>query len=265
MRKRPSPLAAVVIVAAVLVAGCGGGSSKLSPLAQKYADSFAKHLSDKTESFGATPTQATCMGEAIMRELGTKPFVTKKVTPADVDTGKSPGELLGAGVVTQKQAAAITKRWDGCVDLPKVLANQLTPQFTLSATSKACLEKALGKGDVATRYLEVSFTGSDVKASASVLSDMFGLVQTCTSDASHKGGYFVDTMSASLAEGGKLTAEQAECVAQHVVDAVGVPKLAQVSSAGSSGTVSKALAAEFNKAVLEAGTTCGVPASLLQG
>ena len=267
MRKRPSLalLAVVVVLVTSLAAACSSGPRKLSAQEQKYADSFAKHLSDKAQSFGVTKAQGTCIGDAIIRELTDKPFVKAKVTPAQINGGKSPGELLGAGKVTQKQATAIAKKWEGCVNLPQMLASQLTPQFKLTKTSKTCFQKALGKGDVADRYLKVSFTGSGVKDSAGVLTDIFGLVQTCTADASHKGGYFVDSMSASLASDGKLTPTQAQCVAQHVVDDIGIAKLAQVSVGGSSGQVSQTLANEFNKAVLTAGTTCGVAANLLQG
>ena len=234
MRKRPSLalLALVVVLATGLVAACSSGSSKLSSKEQQYADSFAKHLSDKTQSFGVTTAQGHCIGDAIMHVLGTKPFDKAKVTPDQVNGGKSPGELLGTGAVTQNQAAAIAKKWEGCVDLPKVLAAQLTPQFKLTDTSKACFQTALSKNGVSDRYLEVSFTGSGVKDSAGVLSEIFGLVQTCTADASHQGGYFVDSMSSSLGADGKLTPTQARCVAQHVVDAIGIAKLAEVSVGG---------------------------------
>ena len=263
-RRSLALLALAVMLVMGVVAGCSG-SSKLSAKEQQYADGFAKHLSDKTQSFGVTLSQGHCIGDTIMHVLGTKPFDKAKVTPDQVSQGKSPGELLGAGTVTQKQAAAIAKKWEGCVDLPKMLANQLTPQFKLTTGTKACFQTGLGKNGIADRYLEVSFTGTGVKDSAGVLSDLFGLVQSCTIDSSHQGGYFVDSMSASLAAGGKLTPVQARCVAQHVVDTIGIPKLAQVSVGGSTGAVTKDLAAEFNKDVLAAGATCGVPANLLQG
>lgn len=256
---------AIVLGALLLVACGGGGDAKLDAAEQRYADAFAKQLANKEDGFGVDAKGGACIGTAIMRELGTAPFTKAKVQPKDLTGGKSPGELLGKGTVTGAQAKVIAAKWQGCVDLPKAFATQASGGFGLTTKAETCFEGKLRKSDVLDRYVRVSFTSDDPDDAQPVLTDILALVKACQSSGDQATA-IVQTITQTLTASGKVTAAQATCMAQKLVDAMGVDRLVEITgTAGSFAEASPELQKEFQDAIDAAGTACGVPASVING
>jgi hypothetical protein len=263
MRNRLLVLISVVL-AVGLLASCGSSEKKVSAKAKPYAAAYAKQFSDKEKGVGLTKKQGTCVGDAIMKVLGAEPFTKAKVKPSEIGGTQTTGQLLGKYAPSDKDAEEIADGWQECVDLPKLLATQLAPQFKLSTKARTCLQDDMDKGDLAKRQIEASFTKPSKTESAKVITDLYELVQSCTA-VKGKGGYFVDSMTASLTSSGKVTADQAKCVAQSVVDELGTKKLAEISVTGAQGSASTSLQNAFATAVQKAGKACNIPDELLQG
>jgi hypothetical protein len=109
----------------------------------------------------------------------------------------------------------------------------------------------------------VSFTSDSAEEAQAVLGAIVGLVQGCTA-GEEGGGILVDSIAASLTEDGRLTPEQAQCVAQEVVDILGPERLIEVTG-GSFETAPAEVQNEFAAAILQAATTCGIPPAQLGG
>lgn len=249
------------IVSVLLLTACGGGDDggALSEEEQRFATAFARDLADADDGLAVDSEGGQCIGEAIMRELGTDPFHEAKVTPQDLSGSESPGELLGKGRVSDDQADAIADAWNDCVDLPAVFASEGADQFGLDEAGVRCFEDQLRSSGVLDGYLTVSFTSDDPADGREVLNEIVGLVQECTASDDGQGGVLVDSIAASLAQDGTLDVEQATCVAQHLVDDLGADKL----SAGVD-EEDPAVQEEFAQALLDAADDCGVDPSLLQ-
>lgn len=257
----------IAVIPLLLAAACGGGDGprSLTSEEQKYADAFARDLSDSDDGLAVDAKGGDCIGAAIVRELGLDPFREAKVTPADVGGDDTPGELLGKGVVSDEQAAHIVAAWKRCVDLPKVFATQASDQFGLDEAGVACFESKLTKSKVLDDYLEVSFTSDDPDDGRQVLNKIVGLVQDCTVSSSGEGGLVVDSIAASLTQSGTLDAEQARCVAQHVVDNLGADTFQGLGSGGSFADAPPEVQRALAQGIVDASRACGIDPSTLGG
>jgi hypothetical protein len=257
----------LLVPVALLFGACSGGDDEnpLSDLEQDYADAFAKDLADEDDGFGVSPSQGDCIGEEIMRILGAEVFDEAGVQPADLGGSESPGELLGEGTVTEAQAAEITRAWNECVDLVHEFAVRSGDRFDLDAEGLSCYEDALAEGDVLDEYLEVLFRKADPQAGYTVLQRILGLVQGCTTSAEGKGGVLVESIAASLSANGTLNLVNARCVAQELVDLLGVDRLIVLTGNGDLSTVPPEAQEEFAQAIVTATDTCGVPLSQVGG
>jgi hypothetical protein len=264
MRQRPSLLVATLVVATVVIAACSNGPAKLSAREQTFANAFAKDLSAK-DGFGVDAKGGKCIGDAIMRELGTAPFDKAKVTTKDIGGDKSPGELLGKGTVTNAQAEKISKAWQKCVDLPKLFASQGSDQYKLDAKGQTCFEGKLRKSTVLDQYLKVSFTSDKASDSQTVVQEIVKLVQACSTTGG-QGGVLVDSIATSLSADGTLTTAQARCMAQKIVDDIGANRLLDATKGGNGlSGASPQVQAEFEGAIVKAAGGCNVSLSELNG
>jgi hypothetical protein len=76
----------------------------------------------------------------------------------------------------------------------------------------------------------------------------------------------VAALAESFAADGTLTADQAACVARAVTDAVGLDRLAEITSESEDFTgATPEQQQEMTRAVLDATTTCGIPLGVLSG
>jgi hypothetical protein len=257
--RRVGPL---LVAAVLLVAACTDDGG-LSAQEQELADAFAADLSDGDDGFGVDADAGQCIGDAIMEELGEEPFEEAGVEPEDVEGEESPGELLGGGTVSDDTADVIVERWFDCVDMAATFAAEARDEFGLDDEGVACFEDALRDNGVLVRYLHVSFTSDSAEEAQAVLGSIVGLVQGCTA-GEEGGGILVDSIAASLAEDGRLTPEQAQCVAQQVVDILGPERLIEVTG-GSFETAPAEVQDEFAAAILQAATACGIPPAQLGG
>lgn len=266
MRRRSRHLAAVALVA-LLGAACGSDSDELSSEEQAYADALAADLADTDDGIGVTDDEAACMGEAIMAELGTEPFEKADVGPDDLGGDETPGQLLGDGAVTEAQAASIFDAMEDCADIAASLAAGAKDEFDVDDEAVECIEDGLRDGTILREYMIDSFTNGDEPDPAEPpLSELIKIVVDCTADSeTGAGGALVDSIAASLAETGDITDEQAQCVAQSVVDAVGVEALIAGGASGDFAGASAELQQQVVKAITDAAGACGVPLSSFGG
>ena len=258
-------LAPLLIAVLVLGACSDDGGESLTAAEQGYADAFAKDLADEDDGFGVSPSQGECIGDAIMRVLGAEVFDEAGVEPEDLGGSESPGVLLGEGTVTDEEAADIVRAWNGCVDLVHEFAVRSGDRFDLDEDGLECYEEALEDNDILDEYLEVLFQEADPKAGYSVLQRILGLVQGCTTSPEGKGGVLVESIAASLTANNTLNLVKARCVAQELVDLLGVDRLIALTGNGDLSSVPPEGQEEFAQAIVTATSTCGVPLDQVGG
>jgi hypothetical protein len=249
----------------VALAACSGDDG-LSSEEQEFADKWAETLRDDDDGFGVAADEADCMGEAIMAELGTDPFENAEVTPGDIsadEDSNSPGELVGDEVITDEQANAILDVWEeDCVDLPAILARSGSTDFELDGDGEQCFEDGLAEGTLARDLIRPSFTSGQDTPEADTMTDLLGLLEDCGSSTASS---FVGSIAAELSADGTLTTEQGECVAQALVDDLGLERIVEVSGGGDFENADPADQQEFASALLAAAGACDVPLSALGG
>jgi len=209
----------------------------LSAEEQEFADAWAATLRDDEDGLSAGADEAVCMGEAIMAELGAPVFEDADVTPDDIsrdEDSNSPGELVGGGVIADSQANAILDVWeDDCVDLADLLSESAAEDFSLDDEGQTCFAEGMESDDLARDLLLPSFTSSTDTPDAATLSELLELVDSCGGGG---GSAIVSSIADGLSADGSLTEEEAECIAQAMVDAIGLERLiagALVAAAGS--------------------------------
>jgi hypothetical protein len=263
MRNRRLTL--LLAVPLLVVAACSGDDG-LSAEEQEFADKWAETIRDDDNGFSATADEADCMGEAIMAELGTDPFENAEVTPDDITTDEdsnSPGELVGDRVITDEQADAIIDVWDeDCVDLADILARSASSEFELDEDGETCVEDGLAKGTLARDVIRPSFTSDDEAPETDTMTDLFVLLEDCGSPAA---GGLVSSLAAELSADGTLTEAQGECVAQALVDDIGLERILEVSGDGDFDNADSADQQELASALLAAAGACDVPVSAFGG
>src|SRR5690606_38681151 len=124
------PLIATLLTVAVLgLAACGGddgGSDEastdgveLTALEREYADVLVTEFADDSDpdDLAVSDGEAECMAVAMMANLGSDIFEDNGVEPEDFAGDEGPGELLGAGVISEENASAVVDEWLDCADL----------------------------------------------------------------------------------------------------------------------------------------------------
>ena len=267
MRPTSRPVLAAALAALALVAACsGGGDGGLSDEEQSYADAFAADFASDDDGIGVTEEEAECMSAAILEEVGVGPFDDAEVSPEDLAGDDTPGELLGDGAISEEQAADIYAAWGDCADIPAAFAAGAEEQFDADAEAVECLEDGLREGDALEQYMVESFTsGEEPDPGSPGLSAIITLITECTAGEGGTGGALVESITTSLTEGGQLTEDQARCIAQGVVDAIGVEALLQGGLSESFESASPELQQQVIQALTEAAETCNVPLAQLGG
>ena len=167
------------------------------------------------------PDEADCMATAVMAELGMEPFDEAGVTAADIEPGgeSSPGELLGDGAVTQEQADAIIEVWAAeCVDIVAMLVESAGSEFDLDPDGEECFADGLAEDGLAGALLAGSFTSEDGAPDADAMQGLLALLDECAESGANP---IVTSIADELAADGSLTQQQADCLAQAVVDDIG--------------------------------------------
>jgi len=274
MRRRSLALLITVAVVTMLAAcsdsgdgGDGGGDGGgLSAEEQEYAAAFAATLEDDEDGLSVAADEADCMAEAVMAELGVEPFEEADVAAEDIEPGgdsSSPGELLGDDAVSDEQANAIIDVWeDDCVDLVEVLVESGGAEFDLDDEGKGCFREGLGEDDLAARLLVGTFTTEDGAPDDATVNDLLELLESCGGE---DGGPIVSSIAESLAADGNLTPDQAQCLAQGVVDQIGTGRMGELFAAGGFDDLDSAGQSEVTGALLEAASSCDVPLSAFGG
>ena len=268
MRAR-SLVLVLVSCSAVAMGSCGddGGGDGLSDEEQTYADAWAATLADADEEdLQFTDEEAACLGDAIMAELGVEPFEEAGVEADEInrdgEDDDSPGEVLGAGVVSESQADAVLDAWSECADLSAALAGSLATEFDLDDDARECVAQGIEDQDLARNGYRASFTTDDDRPPDDVLQDLLAVVEDC-------GGTISAALTESIADAisadGTLTPEQATCVAQGVVDGLGPDRLLELSASGDFEDASPEVQAELGEALAAAAGACDVPPDALGG
>lgn len=243
-------------------AACGGddGGSALSDEEQTYADALATELTDATDGFGVTDDEAACMAESAMGVLGVKPFKDADVSPKDIEDSDSPGELLGEGTVSDKDASAIAEEWGDCADLPTAFAAAGADEFNLDADGVSCLEDGLRDNDILANVIAATFTSEGGEPDGETLRELVGLVSECSAGEGGEGGLLVESIADSLVEGAGLSQEDATCIGQYAVDTVGADRLVELTANGGDfETAPPEVQNELAAAIVAAATECNVP------
>lgn len=250
-------------------AGDGGGD--LSSEEQAYADAWAAALSDTDDdSFSFDEDEAQCMGDAIMAEIGVGPFDDAGLEPADLDSedgeDESPGELLGAGTISDAQADAILETWVGCTDLNAAFVEQIAADTDLDDEARQCIVEGVEDGDLVNEGFKATLTSDDSEPPEEIVRQLVTLMSTCGGDGEGEGGLIVDSIAESLAADGALDAEQAQCLAQAMVDDIGIDRLLELGlSGGDFEGADPEVQQEMAGAVLSAAEACDVPLSSFGG
>ncbi len=254
-----------------LLAACGddddsGDGGGLSAEEQEHVDAWVVNLTESEDGLTVPEGDAGCMARAIVEGIGTEPFVDADVTPEDIADGRSPGELVGDGVIPEEDARAVLADWDGCTDLGRLLADASREDFELDDDGATCLAEGLNDQGLAADLLVASFTSaSGNPGDQGLLTDFTLLVDECSAGADG-GGALVDAFAESLLGDGTLTEEQAQCLAEGTVGTIGRERLVELSlEDGEFSDAPPEVQAEVTQALLDAAVDCDVPVSAFGG
>jgi hypothetical protein len=260
MRRTTAAVVSLFLLAG-LTAACSSDDEGLSDEEQEYADAFAEDMTEDEDGFGVTDDESACMAESVMAELGVEPFEEADVEPADLRGDETPGQLLGEGAVSDDQADTIAEEWEDCADLPASLAASLASEGDLDDDATQCIEEGMAEGDIVHDFVTGSFTSAEEPSPEDpAFGAILDLLTECTTDEDGSGGVLVDSIAESLAAGGAIPPDQAQCVAQSVVDAVGEETILQQGD-----EPSPEAQAALQQALLDAGQECGVDPAVLGG
>jgi hypothetical protein len=269
-------LALLALVAAACSSGddddAGDGGSptedrELTDEEQAFADAFAADFSDADDGLGVSAEDGDCLATVLMAELGTEPFDDADVTPEDLGGDESPGQLLGDGAITEEQADAIYTGWEDCVDLNAAFAESFQKEYEADDATGECFRTGLAEGDLMRAYMIASFTsGEELDSTQPPLKDIVALIGTCTAtDTGGSASVLVDSIAQSLTANGAITAEEAQCLAQSIVDTVGADQLLQGAADGDLASASPEVQQAVVAAITTAAGACNVPLSKLGG
>ena len=256
-------MALLLVGAAALLGACGDDETSgdeeagLTEAEQEYADAIALSIRDEEDGFDLETAEAQCMGEAVMVELGVEPFEESDVKPEDIDPSSSPGELLGDGTVSTERALTIVDSWEDCVDVVDMLVESGGSELDLDPEGKECFRNGLVEADLGHRLLAGAFTNEDGAPDEQTANDFLTLLEDCGS--SDGTSPVVDGITESLLEGSSLTEDQARCLAQGVVDELGVDRMSELFSSGAFDDLTEDGQSEVTGALLQAAVACDVP------
>jgi hypothetical protein len=188
--------------------------------------------------------------------------VKPKDINADGVTDDTPGKVLGDGVISEAQANAILDEWEGCADLDRLFAQSTATEFVLDADGVQCVADGLHEADLTRQAFLPSFTTDSDDIPPELVTDLIGVVEGCSSAGSGDSA-IVDAIAESLA-GPNITTEQARCLAQAMIDDLGLDRLVELGlQSGDFDTASAEAQNEIVQATLDAATSCDVPLSAL--
>jgi hypothetical protein len=251
-------------------AGDGGSATEdreLTDEEQAFADAFAADFSDVDDGLGVSAEDGDCLATVLMAELGTEPFDDADVTPEDLGGDEAPGQLLGEGAITEEQADAIYTGWEDCVDLNAAFAKSFQTEYEADDATGECFRAGLAESDLMRAYMVASFTsGEELASTQPPLKDLVALIGTCTADdTGGSAAVLVDSIAQSLTANGSITAEEAQCLAQSIVDTVGSDQLLQGAANGDLANASPEVQQAVVAAITTAAAACNVPLSKLGG
>lgn len=259
--------AVVIAVLAALVAGCGGGDDEepLTAEEQRYASAFARDLSDGDDGVATTAEQAQCIGQGILRVLSARPFHEAGIEPEDLEGDESPGQLLGAGTVSEAEADEIADRWLRCVDLAKDFVARARGLVELDASGRACFEEALRDSGLLHDYLTVSFTSADPADVLAVTTQITGLLADCapegvtsTTTAAAGDAATADRLAELLVQQYAVAPADARCLADGIISRVSAEDLQLMVTAGGPSGPTDAARVRVAEAMRAASGACDV-------
>ena len=122
MRRRA--LTGAAVLAALALAGCGGGGNDGASVREEYASALAASFQ---RSVGAdvevTGEDARCVGDRVVDIVGVERFQSAGVTPQEIRAGDSLEDVLPDP--TPEQAAEFVDAMFACLDMAGLIAAQL--------------------------------------------------------------------------------------------------------------------------------------------
>ena len=108
------------------------------------------------------------------------------------------------------------------------LVDLVAGQSDLDADARDCIAEGLEDENLVREGFKASLTSDDSEPPDEVVTQLISLMGTCGGDAEGEGGLIVDGIAEQLAGSGALDADQSQCVAQAMVDAIGVERLIEL-------------------------------------
>lgn len=262
---RRGRLVSFLVVPLLLATACGGGDDEepLTKEEQRYANAFARDLSDGDDGLSVTVEEAACIGDAILHVLGVRPFHEAGIEPADLEGDETPGQLLGEGTVSDDQADEIAGRWLDCVDLVEDLVAQAKGSVELDDEGQACFEDALRDGTLPHDYLVVSFTSDDPADVNGILGEMGSILGRCrgaggTATTASPDESTSERLARLLVDRYAEDPDDARCLADGIISRVSADDLQAMVTAGGPGGPSDAARARVAVAMQASAAACGL-------
>ena len=154
MRRISMAVLALAVVAAACSSDSGGDG--LSDSEQAIADAIRDEIladQDPDDPFGET--EAQCVGDGTVRELGTDGLLEIGINAENAD----PGDAFETA--TPEQIDSIIDVTLECVDFRQVLVDSITADSSISDESAGCLADALGGDEFLRPAVAAGLTGDD--------------------------------------------------------------------------------------------------------
>jgi len=195
-----------VVLASLALAGCG-----LSGPDKQVAELLADAL--PAEYTGLSTEEATCVAEHWVKEIG-RPALEKGGLLGDQDTivGNVRDVELG-----QDDADEAYAGFDDCTDVRKLVAGMVTTLFKADDQQSGCIDTAV-TDDAVHQWIVADLQGKPVDNVYVVAGR--GCMSTAAADARA-----VNSISGGLGKRDGMTADQARCVGEQLVDRIGVYEL----------------------------------------
>ena len=168
----------LLVVTALIAAGCGGDDSSDSGAGQALAEAIRDEIladNDPDSPFGET--EATCVGEEAVNEFGVEGLIELGITEDDADAGNA---FQTAGDEDRRRLIDVTLT---CIDFKQFFVDALTADSNISDESAECLGNELGTREFLDPLVEAGLAGNDdAFFEDEALSGLiFGAITTCLS------------------------------------------------------------------------------------
>ena len=168
----------LLVVLAMIAAGCGGDDSSDSGAGQALAEAIRDEiLSDNDPDSPFGEAEATCVGEEAVNEFGVEKLIELGISEDNPSAGNA---FETASSEDRSRLIDVTLT---CIDFQQFFVDQLTADANISPEAAECLGNELGTREFLDPIVEAGLTGDE----SSFLEDealsgiIFGAITNCLS------------------------------------------------------------------------------------